>query len=50
MNRIGIIGAMQIEVDLLLEKLLVKEEHTIAGIPFIKETTWIQKLLLRDVV
>lgn len=31
MNRIGIIGAMQIEIDLLLEKLLIKEEHTIAG-------------------
>lgn len=36
MNRIGIIGAMQIEIDLLLEKLLIKEEHTIAGIPFYK--------------
>lgn len=36
MNRIGIIGAMQIEIDLLLEKLHIKEEHTIAGIPFYK--------------
>ncbi|MDM5194029.1 5'-methylthioadenosine/adenosylhomocysteine nucleosidase [Bacillus hominis] len=34
MNRIGIIGAMQIEIDLLLEKLVIKEEQTIAGIPF----------------
>ncbi|WP_264446660.1 5'-methylthioadenosine/adenosylhomocysteine nucleosidase [Bacillus cereus] len=36
MNRIGIIGAMQIEIDLLLEKLHIKEEHTIAGMPFYK--------------
>ncbi|MFJ8353609.1 5'-methylthioadenosine/adenosylhomocysteine nucleosidase [Bacillus paramycoides] len=36
MNRIGIIGAMQIEIDLLLEKLHLKEEHTIAGMPFYK--------------
>ncbi|MGE6343936.1 5'-methylthioadenosine/adenosylhomocysteine nucleosidase [Bacillus mycoides] len=36
MNKIGIIGAMQIEIDLLLEKLHIKEEHTIAGIPFYK--------------
>ncbi|UYX55141.1 5'-methylthioadenosine/adenosylhomocysteine nucleosidase [Bacillus thuringiensis] len=41
MNRIGIIGAMQIEIDLLLEKLHIKEGHikeghTIAGMPFYK--------------
>ncbi|MFE6138271.1 5'-methylthioadenosine/adenosylhomocysteine nucleosidase [Bacillus sp. NPDC057893] len=36
MNRIGIIGAMQIEIDLLLEKLLIKEEHTVANMPFYK--------------
>lgn len=34
MNRIGIIGAMQIEIDLLLEKLVIQEEQTIAGMPF----------------
>ncbi len=34
MNRIGIIGAMQIEIDLLLEKLVVQEEQIIAGMPF----------------
>ncbi|MEX0137028.1 5'-methylthioadenosine/adenosylhomocysteine nucleosidase [Bacillus nitratireducens] len=34
MNRIGIIGAMQIEIDLFLEKLHIKEKHTIAGMPF----------------
>ncbi|UNP78948.1 5'-methylthioadenosine/adenosylhomocysteine nucleosidase [Bacillus nitratireducens] len=34
MNRIGIIGAMQIEIDLLLEKLHIKEKHTITGMPF----------------
>ena len=34
MNRIGIIGAMQIEIDLLLEKLVIKEEQMIAGMPF----------------
>lgn len=31
MNRIGIIGAMQIEIDLLLEKLVVQEEQIIAN-------------------
>ncbi|WP_144507085.1 5'-methylthioadenosine/adenosylhomocysteine nucleosidase [Bacillus mycoides] len=36
MNRIGIIGAMQIEIDLLLEKLHIDEEQTIAGMPFYK--------------
>ena len=34
MNKIGIIGAMQIEIDLLLEKLVIQEEQTIAGMPF----------------
>ncbi|OQR56824.1 5'-methylthioadenosine/adenosylhomocysteine nucleosidase [Bacillus sp. CDB3] len=34
MNRIGIIGAMQIEIDLLLEKLVIQEQQTIAGMPF----------------
>ncbi|MGG0722390.1 5'-methylthioadenosine/adenosylhomocysteine nucleosidase [Bacillus mycoides] len=34
MNRIGIIGAMQIEIDLLSEKLVIQEQQTIAGIPF----------------
>ncbi len=34
MNRIGIIGAMQIEIDLLLEKLAIQEKQTIAGMPF----------------
>ena len=34
MNRTGIIGAMQIEIDLLLEKLVIQEEQTIAGMPF----------------
>jgi adenosylhomocysteine nucleosidase len=38
MNRIGIIGAMQIEIDLLLEKLHIHEEHTVAGMPFYKGT------------
>lgn len=50
MNRIGIIGAMQIEIDLLLEKLHIDEEQTIAGMPFIKGISWIQKLLLLAVV
>ncbi|MBE7123858.1 5'-methylthioadenosine/adenosylhomocysteine nucleosidase [Bacillus cereus] len=36
MNRIGIVGAMQIEIDLLLEKLHIKEEHTVANMPFYK--------------
>lgn len=36
MNKIGIIGAMQIEIDLLLEKLHIDEEQTIAGMPFYK--------------
>ena len=36
MNRIGIIGAMQIEIDLLLEKLHIHEEYTIAKMPFYK--------------
>lgn len=40
MNRIGIIGAMQIEIDLLLEKLVIQEEQTIAGMPFILENSW----------
>ena len=31
MNKIGIIGAMQTEIDLLLEKLVIQEEQTIAG-------------------
>ncbi|PGK42300.1 5'-methylthioadenosine nucleosidase [Bacillus anthracis] len=34
MNKIGIIGAMQIEIDLLLEKLVIQEEHIIAGMSF----------------
>ncbi|WP_259418099.1 5'-methylthioadenosine/adenosylhomocysteine nucleosidase [Bacillus toyonensis] len=36
MNKIGIIGAMQIEIDLLLEKLHIHEEYTIAKMPFYK--------------
>ncbi|KFN03996.1 5'-methylthioadenosine/adenosylhomocysteine nucleosidase [Bacillus clarus] len=36
MNKIGIIGAMQIEIDLLLEKLNIHEECTIAKMPFYK--------------
>ena len=40
MNRIGIIGAMQIEIDLLLENLVIQEEQTIAGMPFILENSW----------
>lgn len=40
MNRIGIIGAMQIEIDLLLEKLVVQEEQIIAGMPFTLENSW----------
>ncbi|WP_307838193.1 5'-methylthioadenosine/adenosylhomocysteine nucleosidase [Bacillus cereus group sp. N21] len=32
----GIIGAMQIEIDLLLEKLDIYEEYTIARMPFYK--------------
>ncbi len=43
MNRIGIIGAMQIEIDLLLEKLVIQEEQTIAGMPFYIENSWEQK-------
>lgn len=43
MNKIGIIGAMQIEIDLLLEKLVIIEEQTIAGIPFTLENSWEQK-------
>ena len=40
MNRIGIIGAMQIEIDLLLEKLIMQEEQIIAGMPFMLENSW----------
>ncbi|PEA82574.1 5'-methylthioadenosine/adenosylhomocysteine nucleosidase [Bacillus pseudomycoides] len=36
MKKIGIIGAMQIEIDLLLEKLDIYEEYTIARMPFYK--------------
>ncbi|KEK23088.1 5'-methylthioadenosine/adenosylhomocysteine nucleosidase [Bacillus gaemokensis] len=34
MKKIGIIGAMQIEIDLLLEKLEIHEEFMIAKMPF----------------
>ncbi|CAG9623026.1 5'-methylthioadenosine/adenosylhomocysteine nucleosidase [Sutcliffiella rhizosphaerae] len=34
MKKIGIIGAMQIEIDLVLEKMVVFEESRIAGFPF----------------
>ncbi|WP_459502973.1 5'-methylthioadenosine/adenosylhomocysteine nucleosidase [Bacillus sp. C1] len=34
MKKIGIIGAMQIEIDLLLEKLDIHEEFTFAKMPF----------------
>ncbi|MGZ4112259.1 MAG: 5'-methylthioadenosine/adenosylhomocysteine nucleosidase [Tumebacillaceae bacterium] len=34
MKRIGIIGAMQIEIDLILDRLVVNEEHLVAGFPF----------------
>lgn len=37
MNRIGIIGAMQIEIDLLLEKLVVQEEQIIANAFYVGE-------------
>lgn len=40
MNRIGIIGAMQIEIDLLLEKLVVQEEQIIAECLFTLENLW----------
>ncbi len=43
MNRIGIIGAMQIEIDLLLEKLVIQEEQTIGECHFILENSWEQK-------
>lgn len=46
MNRIGIIGAMQIEIDLLLEKLHIHEEYTIAKMPFYKGFLRIKRLLL----
>ncbi|PEE44649.1 5'-methylthioadenosine/adenosylhomocysteine nucleosidase [Bacillus pseudomycoides] len=36
MKKIGIIGAMQIEIDLLLEKLDIYKEYTIARMPFYK--------------
>ncbi|PED05957.1 5'-methylthioadenosine/adenosylhomocysteine nucleosidase [Bacillus pseudomycoides] len=36
MKKVGIIGAMQIEIDLLLEKLDIYEEYTIARMPFYK--------------
>jgi adenosylhomocysteine nucleosidase len=34
MKKIGIIGAMQIEIDLVLDKMIVLEEYNYAGFPF----------------
>ncbi|MDX5475209.1 MAG: 5'-methylthioadenosine/adenosylhomocysteine nucleosidase [Bacillaceae bacterium] len=35
MKKIGIIGAMQLEIDLLLEKIELRKEYEIAGFPFL---------------
>ncbi|MGI0531896.1 5'-methylthioadenosine/adenosylhomocysteine nucleosidase [Bacillus pfraonensis] len=46
MKKIGIIGAMQIEIDLLLEKLEIQEEFTIAKMPFYKGTFMNKEIIL----
>lgn len=35
MKKIGIIGAMQLEIDLLLEKIELRKEYEVAGFPFL---------------
>jgi len=50
MKKIGIIGAMQIEIDLLLEKLDIYEEYTIARMPFYKGIFMDKEIIVLAVV
>ncbi len=46
MKKIGIIGAMQVEIDLLIARMKTYEEFTIAGFPFYTGTLFGKNIVL----